>query len=258
MFWKLCKHELKCSYRGFMVLYAITLLLSMLLNSKEDSFIFNTMAIVYGLLLIVIMVMSIYVIIKNYTTSMYSRSAYLTHTLPVSSTKLLLVKLLIGMVWLIVSYIVILLSVLIISLSIGNVNFHEVFRVFANVHISIDFILSLFYLLLSIAANIILLYLVIDITHTTYIQRFRVPIAIILFMLISWITSEVLHLFINIGGTSLMNVVSGSDVVSFSVSSADTTSTMIELLLLCGWEVLLTCLFFFSSKYLIDHKIEVE
>ena len=37
MFWKLCKHELKCSYRGFLILYAITLLLAVMINPSIDS-----------------------------------------------------------------------------------------------------------------------------------------------------------------------------------------------------------------------------
>ena len=92
MFWKLCKHELKCSYRGFLILYAITLLLAVMINPSIDSMFVVTLTLIYGLLLCVILIMSMYVIIKNYHTSMFAKPAYLTHTLPVSTTKLLIVR----------------------------------------------------------------------------------------------------------------------------------------------------------------------
>ena len=70
MFWKLCKHELKCSYRGFLILYAITLLLAVMINPSIDSMFVVTLTLIYGLLLCVILIMSMYVIIKNYHTSL--------------------------------------------------------------------------------------------------------------------------------------------------------------------------------------------
>lgn len=36
MFWKLCKHELKCSYRSFLVLYAIVVAAALVMNPNND------------------------------------------------------------------------------------------------------------------------------------------------------------------------------------------------------------------------------
>jgi len=45
MFWKLCKHELKCSYRSFLVLYAIVMVAALLMNPRNEGMITNIAAI---------------------------------------------------------------------------------------------------------------------------------------------------------------------------------------------------------------------
>ena len=111
--------------------------------------------------------------------------------------------------------------------------------------------------MLGVVESITLLYLVIDITHTTHIQRFRVPIAIVLFLIISWVSSEIMNMFINPGQGSLLQMVTSNAMIGQNINTTLLTD-MTKLLILCGWELLLVCLYFFSGKYLIDHKIEVE
>lgn len=257
MFWKLCKHELKCSYRGFLILYAITLLLAVMINPSIDSMFVVTLTLIYGLLLCVILIMSMYVIIKNYHTSMFAKPAYLTHTLPVSTTKLLIVKILVGLIWFALSYGVILASIIVIGLSVDNFDLQLLFKAFSHIHISWGAILYAVYTVLGVVESITLLYLVIDITHTTHIQRFRVPIAIVLFLIISWVSSEIMNMFINPGQGSLLLMVTSNAMIGQNINTTLLTD-MTKLLILCGWELLLVCLYFFSGKYLIDHKIEVE
>ena len=116
MFWKLCKHELKCSYRSFLVLYAIVMVAALLMNPRNEGMITNIAAIVYIIMSVVMFIMCVVVIIKNYSNSMFSRNSYLTHTLPVTSTQLLLTKILSAVFWIIVSVFVLFLSMLIIGL----------------------------------------------------------------------------------------------------------------------------------------------
>lgn len=128
MFWKLCKHELKCSYRSFLVLYAIVMVAALLMNPRNEGMITNIAAIVYIIMSVVMFIMCVVVIIKNYSNSMFSRNSYLTHTLPVTSTQLLLTKILSAVFWIIVSVFVLFLSMLIIGLRVSGFDFFSYYR----------------------------------------------------------------------------------------------------------------------------------
>lgn len=64
-------------------------------------------------------------------------------------------------------------------------------------------------------------------------------------------------MFINPGQGSLLQMVTSNAMIGQNINTTLLTD-MTKLLILCGWELLLVCLYFFSGKYLIDHKIEVE
>ena len=190
MFWKLCKHELKCSYRSFLVLYAIVMVAALLMNPRNEGMITNIAAIVYIIMSVVMFIMCVVVIIKNYSNSMFSRNSYLTHTLPVTSTQLLLTKILSAVFWIIVSVFVLFLSMLIIGLRVSGFDFSaitETLQQFFSTVIAVDSLLYLFYMIVGTAESVALVYLVMNITHTTYVPRYRTAVAILLYILISWI-----------------------------------------------------------------------
>lgn len=172
MFWKLCKHELKCSYRSFLVLYAIVMVAALLMNPRNEGMITNIAAIVYIIMSVVMFIMCVVVIIKNYSNSMFSRNSYLTHTLPVTSTQLLLTKILSAVFWIIVSVFVLFLSMLIIGLRVSGFDFSaitETLQQFFSTVIAVDSLLYLFYMIVGTAESVALVYLVMNITHTTYV-----------------------------------------------------------------------------------------
>ena len=55
----------------------------------------------------------------------------------------------------------------------------------------VDSLLYLFYMIVGTAESVALVYLVMNITHTTYVPRYRTAVAILLYILISWILSFV-------------------------------------------------------------------
>lgn len=223
MFWKLCKHELKCSYRSFLVLYAIVMVAALLMNPRNEGMITNIAAIVYIIMSVVMFIMCVVVIIKNYSNSMFSRNSYLTHTLPVTSTQLLLTKILSAVFWIIVSVFVLFLSMLIIGT----------------------------------AESVALVYLVMNITHTTYVPRYRTAVAILLYILISWILSFVFdrillapfHLASDDFAGTIMGMFMGMQVEYQFMAGVG---------IMIVKSLLLLSLFFFGSKYILDHKLEIE
>ena len=253
MFWKLCKHELKCSYRSFLVLYAIVMVAALLMNPRNEGMITNIAAIVYIIMSVVMFIMCVVVIIKNYSNSMFSRNSYLTHTLPVTSTQLLLTKILSAVFWIIVSVFVLFLSMLIIGLRVSGFDFSaitETLQQFFSTVIAVDSLLYLFYMIVGTAESVALVYLVMNITHTTYVPRYRTAVAILLYILISWILSFVFDRIL---------------LAPFHLASDDFAGTIMGMFM--GMQVeyimivkslLLLSLFFFGSKYILDHKLEIE
>lgn len=260
MFWKLCKHELKCSYRSFLVLYAIVMVAALLMNPRNEGMITNIAAIVYIIMSVVMFIMCVVVIIKNYSNSMFSRNSYLTHTLPVTSTQLLLTKILSAVFWIIVSVFVLFLSMLIIGLRVSGFDFSaitETLQQFFSTVIAVDSLLYLFYMIVGTAESVALVYLVMNITHTTYVPRYRTAVAILLYILISWILSFVFDRIL---------------LAPFHLASDDFVGTImgmfmgmqVEYQFMAGVGImivkslLLLSLFFFGSKYILDHKLEIE
>ncbi|MDB3324175.1 hypothetical protein C4181_13815 [Clostridioides difficile] len=261
MFWKLCKHELKCSYRSFLVLYAIVMVAALLMNPRNEGMITNIAAIVYIIMSVVMFIMCVVVIIKNYSNSMFSRNSYLTHTLPVTSTQLLLTKILSAVFWIIVSVFVLFLSMLIIGLRVSGFDFSaitETLQQFFSTVIAVDSLLYLFYMIVGTAESVALVYLVMNITHTTYVPRYRTAVAILLYILISWILSFVFdrillapfHLASDDFAGTIMGMFMGMQVEYQFMAGV---GIMIVKSLL-----LLSLFFFFGSKYILDHKLEIE
>lgn len=261
MFWKLCKHELKCSYRSFLVLYAIVMVAALLMNPRNEGMITNIAAIVYIIMSVVMFIMCVVVIIKNYSNSMFSRNSYLTHTLPVTSTQLLLTKILSAVFWIIVSVFVLFLSMLIIGLRVSGFDFSaitETLQQFFSTVIAVDSLLYLFYMIVGTAESVALVYLVMNITHTTYVPRYRTAVAILLYILISWILSFVFDRIL---------------LAPFHLASDDFAGTImgmfmgmqVEYQFMAGVGIMivksllfLSLFFFFGSKYILDHKLEIE
>lgn len=265
MFLKLCKHELKCSYRSFLFLYAVLIVVALFLNPNGQSMFNNIAIIIYSIVLMVLFVMCIVVIIKNYNTSMFTRSAYLTHTLPVSTTALLLTKILSAIFWSIISTIVVLISILLISFRMTGFDIGYVQSMISDIIQSPNIwstLLMIVFLLFSLIEAITLIYLAINITHTTHIQRFRPAIAFLFFIMISWFVQLV---------TLLVNKAFFSTEFHFLLSASfDSNTAIINTIHIDGSEltkllliqicisIVWTVIYFFVSKYILDHKLEIE
>ena len=260
MFWKLCKHELKCSYRSFLVLYAIVVAAALVMNPNNDGMLTNLAAFVYVVMCTIMFIMCVVVVIKNYSNSMFSRNSYLTHTLPVTSTQLLLTKILSAVFWILVSLLVLFISMLIIGLRVTGFDFAMIGaglqELFSTVF-AIDTLLYLFYIIISAAESVALIYLVMNITHTTYVPRFRTAAAIVLYLLISWILSflfnQVLLAPFHLASDDISSIMG-----QFFFGMQVEYQFMAGVGVMIGKSLLLLTLFFSGSKYILDHKLEIE
>lgn len=258
MFWKLCKHELKCSYRNFLFLYVAIMVAALLINPNNVGVLSTVASIIYGVMVFVLFIMCFVVIIRNYSNSMFSRNAYLTHTLPVSSTQLLLTKIIGAAFWSILSMFVFLISTFLLALRISGFDLSlisDLFNALIHTLSNWDTILGLLILFISTLEGVALIYLVMNITHTTHIQRFRPAIAVLLYILISWAVSFISGLVLapmNANSVDISSMIVLSLVGGYS--NGYETGSMIILI----QSIILSVAYFFASKYIIDHKLEIE
>lgn len=262
MFLKLCKHEIKCSYRSFLFIYAIILLASILSNPNNGGMINTISVTVFGIMTGVLFVMCIVVIIRNYSNSMFSKNSYLTHTLPVSTTQLLMTKILIAIFWCMLSAIVFMLSMMFILLRTTGFNISAVGVLIGDLIRGLllpSTLLYMLYMLIGLAQSISIVYLVMNMTHTTYIRRYRGVVGVILYFAIGLIISFVSDLlFSPFSSSTIYNTnVLGSFMFGNSIGLIDSNPT-ISILFMILWSSLILVCSFFASKYIVDHKLEIE
>lgn len=251
MFWKLCKFEWKSSYRLYVMFYAILLACSIIIgmSSIPDikpsvlEYLIAIVVIIYTSGIFAIHIITVVFIFRNYIQTMYKRQSYLTHTLPVATWQLQLVKLLSALLWLILTFLVTLMSFWIMMLFAGSDVYGEIFHVFQLVWEEIPFhfelLLSLLYALLEIVETISLVYFVINLIHSTYIQRSRTVIAIV--TVLALIMAESF-------GFNLLNDFLGNTSLSYAAC----------IMLNIGISIVLIALWNYASVYLLDNKMEVE
>lgn len=258
MFLKLCKHELKCSYRSFLLLYIVLLLVSFIFNPNTRSTFTAFTMFLFVSVQIALFIMCIVTVVRNYHNTMFTRNSYLTHTLPVSESKLMLTKIVSAVFWSFLSLGVILLSVLIVvyrtsgfDMDLMNTEL-QLFMQRSNVQ-SFPVLLLVLYWILSIINTITLVYFSMNVTYTTHIQKYRVVTAFIIYVAISRFTALCIQVF----GITNINLES-----LFSAPNIRVVSTQKELFIFftiaCIISITLTVVYFLASKYILEHKLEIE
>ena len=235
---KLLKYELLGSYRQYCVTFLIFLIGCIVLPFLPlPQSILSTL---FSLVLLAVfgIVVSIYAnIILYFKKSMFSKSGYLTLTLPASTQELILVKLLGAMIWSIVAGIILLIGVSFFSLKFADVSFFdfvsEAFHFVLSVQIDMGSLFDHFItFLLTLCATILSFYFVITFVHTKYVRKNRIIIAIIIYCASLFLDIFIVnHLPLKLVNWNYYTVVS---------------------------ELFLSILFYCGTVYLIDHALEIE
>ena len=124
---KLMKYEFQATGRTFLPLYAALVLVAFLIAVFEQmhkswgsampwlDIAATISSVVYGILFVVIMVMTAVMAFQRFHKNLFTDEGYLTNTLPVKAHTHVTGKLLVSVVWVILSFLVFLLSVFILS-----------------------------------------------------------------------------------------------------------------------------------------------
>ena len=124
MLGKLLKYEFKSTARTFGILYGVLLLVAILgsftmgTNINEDSLsvITTVLMVTYSVLVGAIIVITFYMIVTRFYRNLLQEEGYLMHTLPVHEWQQILSKLIVAVIWLILSSIIVILSIIAFSM----------------------------------------------------------------------------------------------------------------------------------------------
>ena len=246
MFLKLCKHEFKCTYRMFLIMYALLLLaaysLASIFANQYGSPYALQWLVMYIIAIVATLIGTEILIMRSYYLSMYSNTGYLTNTLPVSESTLFLSKLCVYSLWTIVSGIMVFASVFIVMASIPGLSIHHMPNMFW-----FAIILSL---MLQAILSTALIMTCINITHTSFIRNHRLFIAITIYLtldLLKELCAGFLPSSVYFANDASLKAVS-------EVVALNQLATPLGLTLSIGTIVILICL----SIYFMKHKMEIE
>lgn len=252
MFWKLWKFELKSSYRMYFLFYAVLLISSVFMGIGAMpslqvpallEFFLNLGAVVYVAAIIAVNILTYVFIFRGYVQSMYKRQAYLTHTLPVSTWKTQLVKLLSAFLWLILTLLVSVASIW-LTMSFTEMNtlgalIDEAVQLWQDFPYKKEMLISCVLGIMELIELISLIYFVINAVHSAYVQRYRVIIAIVMLIIISYVQSFAV--------TVITDLLQGTALSEFGI-----------MVIFCVGAALMIGLWNIGSIYILDHKMEVE
>lgn len=176
---KLLKYEVKATARLFIPLYFAVLIMGIinrLINPfevLEKSKSFNLQAVVslmsiflYFALIVTVVVMTFIMVIQRFYKNLISDEGYLMFTLPVKTTHLVTSKLLVAMMWILISICTVVASILIVA-KVDNL-FGEIAKLYNSIYVNMGFtgiILVIICPLIAISYSINMIYDAIALGH---------------------------------------------------------------------------------------------
>lgn len=240
---KLLKYELIGSYRQYLLTFLIFLMGCIVLPFLSSGL--GQMLSAFFMIAIFGIAISILVnIVLAYNHSMFKRPGYLTLTLPVTSSQLLLSKVIGALIWSTVASITLFIGMGILMFIMMEANisdflagigpfFNQLLPYLGSVLGQIGI------MIVELIAMILSFYFTITFIHTRFVPKHKTLVGIAGYFIISILGGYLLSLDI---------------VLDFLISLSDTGASMAILLA----NLLLIVGFFLGTKYLLDTQIEVE
>ncbi|MGT2784082.1 hypothetical protein [Streptococcus merionis] len=262
MFGKLLKQEFKSVGKWYLSLYAMTMSFAVILgfwlkhmnqaNIDESNSLWPMMLTMiiflgFGAIIAALALSTLVLIIRRFKNNIYGRQGYLTMTLPATTHQILLSKLVAAVIWYVLSFLTVILAIFtIILITIGYAELREGFRQLLTDQTFIDVMKQIWGQLggLNIVAycvsatigtinNIIMLYLAIALGHLA--ESHRILLSFVAFFVLDMFLMVVIMIVLNNTGIS-------SHYYWFTA----------------GFDLVLSLLMYFSTHYLIKHKLNIQ
>ncbi len=258
---KLIKNDMKSSYRELFPLFMGLLLFSIIaavsVNQEREWLSIVTVLPFFALFIATAVILTL-TIIKLFANRLYSREGYLTLTLPVSTFKTFLSKILTAMIWILLTSLVVMLALTLFVGIVSIINWSEIRNLsiqYKEIWSQINFEIIIPQILRFIGItfpqviiNIIyvcsLILFSVVITNTSFVSKNKLAVGIIVYLILNFIFNNV--------NTNLFN-----DWIIF------TGNTSFEII----WSVYLLDFLYFGiisaglisgAIWLNDHKLELE
>lgn len=197
MLGKLLKYDLRSTWREFAAVYlAIVLsvfIIPFLFKNVSNTLVSGIAGFLGVAVVIATIVVMIIMLFRIYNTNVFSKEGYLTMTLPVSSSQIVVSKLLISSLWIILTGIVATIGFFIFVLNMRTASLAEIsvamreIITFVGSNGIFAIILMVIAMILSTVKEIAKLFLACSIAHIKQLKRFRIPAGILSYFAFSWI-----------------------------------------------------------------------
>lgn len=251
---KLLKYDFTQSYRAYGLIFSIFLMVSFLSSfivvNKFMEVIVRGIVITFVISLFVLVITNV---IKFYNESMFKDSGYLTLTLPVSTHKIVLSKIITTAVWYVITVFVLLLGIFISFLPLFESNFiYIIFDLFKQIlefikliFTNLNMFLFVCNFIMSFLLFIIKIYFVITIIQTKFVRKNKLAVGIIIYIVLELIISTISGFFFT------QNIINQIFIASDIVFSLD---ILIPSILR---DISFILVLYYLTVYIIDNMIEI-
>lgn len=268
---KLIKYDIRSTWREFTGVYLSILLgvliLPPLFNNFHDPIV-NTIAgfTATGIIIATVVVMII-TLFKIFNTNVFSREGYLTMTLPVTSAQVVASKLLVSTMWIVLTGIVSVIGLCIFVLNMNCLPLAEVSAAVQKFMTMFDtrgvfaIILMVIAMIASTVKEISKLFLACSIAHLKQIGKFRVPVGILSYFVLSWAET----LIVQAAGL-VLSFIPGMDEYARQLGLMNDPSSIQQFIgLFSGvmgvgilYALVLTAVYAFCTIWLLNHRLDLD
>ncbi len=192
MLGKLVRFDIRSTWRSFAGIY-LSIILGVIIVSLifKSIMIAGFVAFAISVTVIVVMILNLF---RLFNTSVFSKEGYLTLTLPVTSSQIVVSKLIVSTMWIVLTAIV---SIIGLYIFVWNIRIIEgpfvLFPYIREIISPLDFesaitlILLILVVLTTCVKEMAKLFLACSIAHLKQLYRFRIIVGILSFFVLSWL-----------------------------------------------------------------------
>ena len=271
MLGKLIKYDIRSTWRDFAGVYLSIILGVIIVPQLFNHFNSETINLLAGFIgtaiVITTIVIMIMMLFRIFNTNVFSKEGYLTMTLPVSSTQIVISKLLVSTMWIILTGFVSVIGILIFVLNLGSVPPVQITEAIGdllsllNGHRVLTIALLIFMLIVSAVKEIAKLFLACSVAHLKMLGRARIFVGILTYFVLSWAETLILEVVSNIAMLLPNYPEIESQLRSLgNISAIDQYlglfNTLIGISILCG--AVLIALYSAGVIGMLNHKLDLD
>ncbi|KEH93207.1 membrane protein [Clostridium botulinum C/D str. BKT12695] len=258
---RLIKYELKGNYKIFFGIFAFAILINGLLLTRlghwSDPSIIGLMSLVSTAMFITVLIF----VEKSFSNEIYQDRGYLTFTLPVSGYKVLASKILVGVLWLIISGVISFISFKYLIKELSGQDLMKL--VMEHVDLKQLILIGIVYVIVSLVMLLLMMYLSIALTRVAYKSKkmsgfIGCVVFILLMILIHYISYKVgeifpheMHITLDVANSIGSDgiIKDGTITVTAKEITVNIARTIYMLVVYIGM--------FFGTGYLLENKMDI-